>query len=37
MRRTNGRFVWTLKNDALTGTFVSSAANSSGRSALTKQ
>ena len=38
-RRSNGRFVWTLQNggDALVGTFVSSAANSRGRSALTKQ
>jgi len=39
MRRTNGRFVWKLQNggDGLTGTFVSSAANSSGRSAVTKR
>lgn len=39
VRRTNGRFVWKLQNggDQLAGTFVSSAANSSGRSALTKQ
>jgi len=39
MRRTNGRFVWKLKNrgDELAGTFVSTAANSSGRSAVTKQ
>ena len=39
MRRTNGRFVWKLQNggDQLAGTFVSTAANSSGRSALTKQ
>ena len=36
MRRTNGRFVWKLKNDALTGTFVTNAANSSGTSAVTK-
>lgn len=37
-RRTNGRFVWTLQNggDGLAGTFVSSAANSSGTSAVTK-
>jgi hypothetical protein len=39
MRRTNGRFVWTLQNggDGLAGTFVSTAANSSGRSAVTKE
>ena len=37
MRRTNGRFVWKLNNDGLSGTFVSNAANSSGRSALIKQ
>jgi hypothetical protein len=38
-RRTNGRFVWKLQNggDGLAGTFVSSAANTSGRSAVTKQ
>ena len=38
-RRTNGRFVWRLQNggDALAGTFVSSAAKSSGRSAVTKR
>jgi hypothetical protein len=39
VRKTNGRFVWKLQNggDQLAGTFVSTAANSSGRSALTKQ
>ena len=39
MRRTNGRFVWKLQKggDQLAGTFVSTAANSSGRSAVTKQ
>ena len=39
MRRTNGRFVWKLQNgrDQLAGTFVSTAANSSGKSAVTKQ
>ena len=39
LRRTNGRFVWRLqtRGDQLAGTFVSTAANSSGRSALTKQ
>jgi len=39
VRRTNGRFVWRLQNggDQLAGTFVSTAANSSGRSAMTKQ
>ncbi len=39
MRRSNGRFVWRLQNggDALAGTFVSTAANSRGRSAVTKQ
>ena len=39
MRRTNGRFVWRLQNggDHLAGTFVSTAANSSGKSAVTKQ
>src|SRR5829696_2681639 len=39
MRRTNGRFVWKLQNDGagLSGTFVSTAANSRGRSAATKQ
>lgn len=38
-RRSNGRFVWKLQNggDALEGTFVSTAANSRGRSAVTKQ
>ena len=38
-RRSNGRFVWTLQSggDALVGTFVSTAANSRGKSALTKQ
>ena len=39
MRRSNGRFVWKLQNggDQLAGTFVSTAANSSGRSAVTKR
>ena len=39
MRRTNGRFVWKVQNDGagLTGTFVSTAANSRGKSAATKQ
>ena len=39
IRRTNGRFVWKLQNDGagLTGTFVSTAANSRGKSAATKQ
>ena len=39
MRRTNGRFIWKLQNDGsgLTGTFVSTAANSRGKSAATKQ
>lgn len=39
MRRTNGRFVWKLKSDGagLTGTFVSTAANSRGKSAAIKQ
>ena len=39
VRRTNGRFVWTMQKDGdgLAGTFVSTAANSSGRSAVTKQ
>jgi hypothetical protein len=38
-RRSNGRFEWTLQNggDKLTGTFVSSAGNNRGRSAVTKQ
>ena len=38
-RRSNGRFVWRLQNggDALAGTFISTAANSRGRSAVTKQ
>ena len=38
MRKTNGRFVWRLQqeNAALTGTFVSAAANSSGKSAGTR-
>ncbi len=38
MRRTNGRFIWRLQSggDELAGTFVSTAANSSGRSAVTK-
>ena len=37
MRRTNGRFVWKVQNDGLAGTFISTAANSSGRSAVIKQ
>jgi len=39
MRKSNGRFVWKLQNGGgqLAGTFVSTAANSSGRSAVTKQ
>lgn len=37
MRRTNGRFVWKLDGAGLTGTFASTAANSSGKSAATKQ
>jgi hypothetical protein len=39
MRRTNGRFVWKLQSDGtgLTGTFVSTAANSRGKSAAIKQ
>jgi Domain of unknown function (DUF4388) len=38
-RRTNGRFIWKLQNEnaALTGTFVSAAANSSGKSAATRR
>jgi uncharacterized protein DUF4388 len=38
-RRTNGRFIWKLQHngDGLSGTFISTAANSSGRSTLTKQ
>ncbi|HEX5884788.1 MAG TPA: DUF4388 domain-containing protein [Pyrinomonadaceae bacterium] len=38
-RRTNGRFVWKLQSDGngLAGTFVSTAANSRGRSALQKE
>lgn len=38
-RRTNGRFVWKLQTgrDGLAGTFVSNAANTSGRSAVTRQ
>jgi Domain of unknown function (DUF4388) len=37
-RRTNGRFIWKLQRsgDGLSGTFVSTAANSSGRSAVTR-
>lgn len=36
---TNGRFIWKLKgqNAALSGTFISAAANSSGKSAATRQ
>ncbi|HEX2268275.1 MAG TPA: DUF4388 domain-containing protein [Pyrinomonadaceae bacterium] len=39
MRRTNGRFIWKLQRggNGLAGTFVSTAANTSGRSAVTKQ
>lgn len=39
MRRTNGRFVWKVKNgnDGLAGTFVSNAAKSSGRSTVSKE
>jgi hypothetical protein len=38
-RRSNGRFVWKLQSggDRLTGTFVSTAANNRGRSAVTKE
>ena len=38
-RRTNGRFVWKVQNggDGLAGTFVTTAANSSGKSAVTRQ
>lgn len=38
-RPTNGRFIWKLKgqNAALSGTFISAAANSSGKSAATRQ
>ena len=38
-RRTNGRFIWKLQRsgDGLSGTFVSTAANSSGRSAVTRR
>jgi hypothetical protein len=38
-RRTNGRFIWKLQHngDGLSGTFISTAANSRGRSTLTKQ
>ena len=38
-RRTNGRFTWRLQNEnaALTGRFVSAAANSSGKSAATRE
>ena len=38
-RRTNGRFIWKLQgeNAALSGTFVSAAANSSGKSAAIRQ
>lgn len=38
-RRTNGRFVWKLQDggEVLAGTFVSNAAKSSGRSAVTRQ
>ena len=35
-RKTNGRFVWKFRSSGLTGTFVSTAANSSGKSAATK-
>jgi hypothetical protein len=38
LRKTNGRFVWKLQStDQLAGKFVTTAANSSGRSAVTKQ
>lgn len=39
LRSTNGRFVWKLQSggEQLAGTFVSTAANSRGRSAVTKQ
>lgn len=37
VRKTNGRFEWTLQNDGLAGTFVSNAAKSSGKSAVTRQ
>ena len=37
-RRSNGRFEWTLQSgDRLTGTFVSTAGNNRGRSAVTKE
>ena len=39
LRKTNGRFVWKLQNgtDQLAGNFFTTAANSSGRSAVTKK
>lgn len=38
LRRSNGRFVWTLQgDDRLNGTFVSTAGNNRGRSAVTKE
>ena len=39
VRPTNGRFIWKLEgqNAALNGTFISAAANSSGKSAATRQ
>jgi hypothetical protein len=39
MRKTNGRFSWRLQNEnaSLTGTFVTAAANSSGKSAATRE
>ena len=39
MRRTNGRFVWRVQNggDGLAGTFVTTAAKSSGKSAVSRQ
>jgi hypothetical protein len=39
MRPTNGRFIWKLEgqNAALSGTFISAAANSSGKSAAIRQ
>jgi hypothetical protein len=37
VRKTNGRFAWKLQNDELAGTFVSTAAKSSGKSTVTRQ
>ena len=37
LRKTNGRFVWTMENSGLNGRFVSSAGKTSGKSSATRE